>query len=71
MAEVTGGGGKAGSRVERPACFLGANDEKLWEAVTCLLLRPDVLVAFVLTGILKQQWRGCEGGLRSVNELSP
>lgn len=39
--------------MERPACFLGANDEELWEAVTCLLLGPNVFVAFVLTGVLK------------------
>lgn len=44
--------------MERPACFLGANDEELWEAVTCLLLGPDVFVAFVLTGVLKQQQKG-------------
>ena len=43
----------AGSRVERPACFLGADDEELWEAVTRLLLGPDVLMAFVFAGILK------------------
>lgn len=41
------------SRVERPACFLGANDEELWEAVTRLLLGPDVLMALVFAGILK------------------
>jgi hypothetical protein len=70
VAEITEVG-EAGSRVERPACFLGANDKKLWEAVTCLLLRPDVLVAFVLTGILKQQRRECEGGLRPMSELPP
>lgn len=60
--------GEAGSRVKRLACFLGADDEKLWEAVTGLLLRPDVFVAFVLTGILKQQWKGCEEDLRSTSE---
>lgn len=70
MAELTGTG-EDGSRVKRPACFLGANDEKLWKAVTCLLLRPDVFVAFVLTGILKQQWKGYEGGLRTMKELPP
>lgn len=39
--------------MERPACFLGANDEELWEAVTRLLLGPDVLMALVFAGILK------------------
>ena len=39
--------------MERPACFLGADDEELWEAVTRLLLGPDVLMAFVFAGILK------------------
>ena len=57
VAEIVGGRG-GWSRVERPACFLGANDEELREAVTRLLLGPDVFVAFVLTGVLKQ-WKGC------------
>lgn len=53
MAETAGRGGCC-PRAKRLACFLGANDEELWEAVTCLLLGPDVFVAFVLTGVLKQ-----------------
>lgn len=57
MAKTAGVGG-GWSRMERPACFLGTNDEELWEAVTCLLLGPDVFVAFVLTRVLKQQWTG-------------
>lgn len=55
----TAGSGARWPRAERPACFLGANDEELWEAVTRLLLGPDVFVAFVLTGVLKQQWKEC------------
>ena len=53
---VGSGGGWPG--VKRPACLLGANDEEFGEAVACLLLGPDVFVAFVLTGVLKQQWKG-------------
>lgn len=54
----TVGGREGWSRGERPACFLGANDEELREAVTRLLLGPDVFVAFVFAGVLKQQWKG-------------
>lgn len=57
MAETVGGR-EGWSRGERPACFLGANDEELREAVTRLLLGPDVFVAFVFAGVLKQQWKG-------------
>lgn len=60
VAERAGTGG-GWSRMERPACFLGANDEELWEAVTRLLLGPDVFMAFVFTGILKQQGKRCQG----------
>lgn len=58
VAEIADSGGHR-PRGEKLACFLGANDEELWEAVTCLLLGPDVFVAFILTGVLKQQWREC------------
>lgn len=52
---------KAVRELGRPACFLGANDEQLGEAVTRLLLGPDVFVALVLTGVLEQKGRIDEG----------
>lgn len=69
MAETAGNGG-GWSREKRPACFLGANDEEFGEAVTRLLLGPDVFVAFVFTRVLKQQWERCQGG-QEPNEWAP
>lgn len=66
MAEPAGDGG-GWSREKRPACFLGANDEEFGEAVTRLLLGPDVFVAFVLAGVLKQQCKGCQGARNPMN----
>ena len=42
-------GGVKGLRL---TCLLRPDDEQFGEAVTCFLFGPDVLVPFVLTGIL-------------------
>lgn len=49
--------------VQGGTCFLGTDDEKLWEAVAGLFFGPNVFVPLVLTGILKR--RGGRGGGRS------
>lgn len=44
--------------VQGGTCFLGPDDEKLWEAVAGLFFGPNVFVPLVLTGILKHRGGG-------------